>query len=132
MSMNEAIKSFFEREDIRKQAIADLAEILSIPSVAGEREGEYPYGKVCAQALDVAEKLGTKYGFKVENHEYHCMSILFGDEEQEIGIVCHLDVVPAGDGWSVPPYSLTEKDGLLMGRRNEPADGREKRGHRRK
>ena len=100
MSMNEAIKSYFEREDIRKQAIADLAEILSIPSVAGERDGIYPYGKVCAEALDVAEKLGKKYGFKVENHEYHCMSILFGEEEQEIGIVCHLDVVPAGDGWS--------------------------------
>ena len=116
MSINEAIKSYFEREDIRKQAIEDLAEIISIPSVAGEREGDYPYGKVCAQALDAAERLGKKYGFKVENHEYHCMSILFGEEEQEIGIVCHLDVVPAGDGWSVEPYALTEKDGLLMGR----------------
>ena len=116
MNMNEAIKSYFEREDIRKQSIADLAEILSIPSIAGEPDGIYPYGKVCAEALDVAEKLGKKYGFKVENHEYHCMSILFGEEEQEIGIVCHLDVVPAGDGWSVPPYALTEKDGLLMGR----------------
>lgn len=116
MNINEAIKSFFENEEIRKQATEDLAKILSIPSVAGEREGDYPYGKVCAQALDVAAEMAEKYGFKVENHEYHCMSILFGEEEQEIGIVCHLDVVPAGEGWSVEPYALTEKDGLLMGR----------------
>lgn len=116
MNVCKEIKAYFENEEIRKQATADLAEILSIPSVAGEREGDFPYGKVCAQALDKASLLAEKYGFRVENHEYHCMSILFGESEQEIGIVCHLDVVPAGEGWSVEPYALTVKDGLLMGR----------------
>ncbi|MBQ1206477.1 MAG: hypothetical protein IIX67_04645, partial [Clostridia bacterium] len=64
MNINEAIKSYFENEEIRKQATEDLAKILSIPSVAGEREGDYPYGKVCAQALDVAAEMAEKYGFK--------------------------------------------------------------------
>ncbi len=109
-------KEYFAREDIRVQAINDLEEIIKIPSVAGDADGIYPYGKECAKALDKARELAEKYGFKVENHDYRCMSVLYGDSEREIGIVCHLDVVPAGDGWSVDPFSLTRKDGLLLGR----------------
>ena len=109
-------KEYFAREDIRAQAISDLAEIIAIPSVASERDGNFPYGKECAKALDKAEELAKNYGFTVENHEYHCMSVLFGDSEKEVGIVCHLDVVPAGEGWSVEPYGLTVDGELLLGR----------------
>lgn len=116
MDIRERAKQYFADPEIRKQATDDLAEIIKIPSVAGEREGIYPYGAVCAQALDKAAELAEKYGFKVENHEYHCMSVLYGDSDKEIGIVCHLDVVPAGDGWSVPPYELTVDGDLFMGR----------------
>lgn len=116
MVANCQIEKFFADEKIRREAINDLAEIIKIPSVAGEREGIFPYGKACADALDKAAALAEKYGFRVENHDYHCMSVLYGEAEAEIGIVCHLDIVPAGDGWSVPPYELTVKDGLLLGR----------------
>lgn len=116
MNINEAAKAYFANPEIRSSALNDLAEIISVPSVAGEREGIYPYGKVCAQALDKAQELAEKYGFKTENHEYRCMSVLYGEGEKEIGIVCHLDVVPAGDGWSVEPYALTVADNLYMGR----------------
>lgn len=116
ININEAAKKYFADESIRAQAISDLAEIIAIPSVAGDAEGIYPYGKNCALALDKAKELCEKYGFITENHDYHCMSVLYGNSEKEIGIVCHLDVVPAGDGWSVEPYELTRKDGLLLGR----------------
>ncbi len=116
MNINEVAKAYFAREDIREQALKDLSEIISVPSVADAPEGIYPYGRFCAQALDKAEELARKYGFKVENHDYHCMSIIYGECEKEVGIVCHLDVVPAGDGWSFEPYALTVKDDLLIGR----------------
>ena len=116
MSIKEAINSYFSNAEIRKQAISDLAEIIAIPSVAGDPDGDYPFGKACAQALDTATNIAKKYGFTVENHDYRCLSVLYGDSEKEVGIVCHLDVVPAGDGWSVEPYALAEKDGLLIGR----------------
>lgn len=109
-------KDYFADEAIRTQAINDLEEIIAIPSVAGTAEGIYPYGINCARALDKAAQLAEKYGFKTENHDYHCMSVLYGDSEKEVGIVCHLDVVPAGDGWSVDPFALTKRDNLLMGR----------------
>ncbi len=116
MSIKDVAKEYFSREDIRAQAIADLAEMIKIPSVASNAEGIYPYGANCARALDRASELAQKYGFAFENHEYHCMSILFGEGETEVGIICHLDVVPQGDGWSINPFELLEKDGLLFGR----------------
>ena len=109
-------EEFFAREDIREQAIADLAAIVAIPSVAGEANGCHPYGDECARALDKAAEMASRYGFRVENHDYHCLSVLWGDSPREVGIVCHLDVVPAGDGWSGDPFVLRRENGLLLGR----------------
>lgn len=38
------------------------------------------------------------------------------DDEDYIGIIGHLDVVPAGSGWDFPPFDLSEKDGRFYGR----------------
>ena len=107
---------YFAREDVREQAIKDLAEIVAVPSVAGAPCGKYPFGSECARALDKAAGMAQKYGFRVENHAYRCLSVLWGESETETGIVCHLDVVPAGDGWSGDPFVLRRENGLLMGR----------------
>ena len=38
-------------------------------------------------------------------------------QDSLIGIVAHLDVVPAGsDGWDNDPFKMIEKDGYLYGR----------------
>ena len=31
-------------------------------------------------------------------------------------MLCHLDVVPAGKGWTYDPFKVTEKDSILYGR----------------
>ena len=36
-------------------------------------------------------------------------------EGEHLCFAGHVDVVPAGDGWSSDPYKLTEKDGYLYG-----------------
>lgn len=36
--------------------------------------------------------------------------------EPGLGVLCHLDVVPEGTGWTVPPYALTRREGKLYGR----------------
>lgn len=115
-NINRLADEYFARADIREQAIKDLAEIVSVPSVAGSPRGEYPYGEECARALDKAAAMAEGYGFRVENHDYHCLSVLWGDADKEVGIVCHLDVVPAGDGWSGDPFVLRRENGLLLGR----------------
>jgi len=79
--------------------------------------GTLPYGSAPFSALkfflDDASKAGMRTGI-IENRVGWCE---FGPEGADlIGIVCHLDVVPAGDGWTTSPFELTLKDGILYGR----------------
>ncbi len=79
--------------------------------------GTLPYGSTPFSALQFfledASKAGMRTGI-IENRVGWCE---FGPEGSDlIGIVCHLDVVPAGDGWTTSPFELTLKDGILYGR----------------
>lgn len=107
----------------RQEYIKDLAALIEIPSVGAEADGKYVFGKESAAALEKAIEIGDSYGFKTKNHEYYCASIAYGDKEEEMGIVAHLDVVPAGDGWSYEPYKLTVDKELLIGRGTEDDKG---------
>ncbi len=93
----------------------DLAALISFNSVKGERESGAPFGKETAGALGAFIKIAEKMGFKTINYDGYAAEVSYGDGE-EIGIIGHLDVVPAGGGWSVPPFSLTEKNETLYGR----------------
>ena len=92
--MNE-LAAFLRRPDIAAEMEDDLRTLVAVPSVGAPGEGGYPFGPACAAVLDAALALGEKYGFATENHAYYCGSILYGDAEKELGIVTHLDVVPA-------------------------------------
>ncbi|MBP5238786.1 MAG: M20/M25/M40 family metallo-hydrolase [Clostridia bacterium] len=112
------IERYFENPVIRAEFESDLSALLSVPSVAGKAEGIYPYGRECARAVDTALAIAKRLGFRTENHEYHCASAVLGESEREIGIVAHLDVVPAGGGWHYEPYALTvdREKGVYIGR----------------
>ncbi len=116
MDISAKASQYFSQKDILDQAVNDLRDIISIHSVAVEGADGLPYGTACKQAIDKAEELAKKYGFRFENHGYSCASIIFGNKEREVGIVTHLDVVPAGEGWETDPFSLCVRDGLLIGR----------------
>ena len=96
--------------------VADLKAMIAIPSVAVEAEGDYPYGKNCARAIDLAMELGNKYGFKTKNVGYYACHSEIGEGEENAVIMAHLDVVPEGEGWDSDPYTLTERDGFFFGR----------------
>ncbi len=117
MDKNQIIKeaeSFLDNAE--KELEADLASLIAIPSVASKKEGSYTFGAECAKALDTAIAMGSKYGFRTENHDYYCASIISGNKKDEVGIVAHLDVVPAGSGWSYEPYRLTVEGDKYVGR----------------
>ena len=99
--------------------IKDLIAIESTGSTPVENpdNGTLPYGSKPFEALTfflgVAAESGMRTG-TIENRVGWCE---FGPENADmIGIVCHLDVVPAGDGWATDPFELTLKDGILYGR----------------
>lgn len=110
-------------ESKRDEYVKDLSALIGIESVGTAAEGKYVFGAGSAAALDKMIDIGKGYGFKTENHDYYCASLVYGDKEEELGMIAHLDVVPAGDGWSYPPYQLTVENGLLIGRGTEDDKG---------
>ena len=116
MDIFEKALEYFNREDIRAQAEEDLAKIVAVPSVAEETGGEKPYGKEPARALDTVKELAEKYGFEFQNHDYRCASVFYGKGAKDVGIVTHVDVVPASEGWQSDPYKMVVADDKFIGR----------------
>ena len=46
-----------------------------------------------------------------------------GDSGELWGALSHADIVPAGKGWSVPPFTAERKDGKVFGRGTEDDKG---------
>ena len=92
-------------------------------------EGEvYPFGEGVYQALKMMLDEGEKMGFATKNVDNYGGHIDYlppyrehseGEEPEHyktLGVLGHLDVVPAGDGWSFEPYSGTVSEGYIYGR----------------
>lgn len=96
--------------------IADLEGLIKIPSVKEAPLEAMPFGKPCCDALNYALELCENFGFKTKNLDNYCGWAEIGQGEKLIAILCHLDVVPAGDGWDTPPFEAVIKNGELFGR----------------
>src|SRR5699024_1865734 len=85
-----------------------------------KKEKDAPFGKEIKKGLDYLEKLGRDMGFNTVNHQNYALEIQAGDpdarQENTLGIVCHMDVVPAGNGWKTDPFHMEIKDGKMYGR----------------
>ncbi len=98
--------------------IEDLKALVRIPSVSRGTPAEpgKPFGKVVYEALQAALQIARRLGLKAWDVDGYCGVVEYGEGEEVLGILAHLDVVPEGEGWSVPPYSATERNGRIIGR----------------
>ena len=103
-------------EQYKNEMKLDLGKLVSFNSVFENPCEEYPFGKVNADCLEVALKMVEKCGMKPVNLDNYCGYGEIGEGEQVIGILGHLDIVPAGEGWNTDPFLLTEFDGKVYGR----------------
>ena len=102
--------------ELKDELIRDIQAWVSIPSVqAAPVEGK-PFGEANAHMLDVALETARKYGFETRNIDYYAGDISMGSGEQTMGMLAHLDVVPAGEGWSHDPFGGEIADGKIFGR----------------
>ena len=109
----------FERtiEHLSRNLIKSTQEIIKIPSVYSESDDpKKPFGGGPANALEYVLNLGKSLGFRTKNIDGYCGYIEFGEGDEMVGIIGHLDVVPEGDGWTYPPFSATIDDNKIYGR----------------
>ena len=102
----------------REQLMNVVKELVEIPSVKGAPEEGAPFGAEPKRALDKMLVICAQHGL-----ETGCCDNVIGTADYcpagdiRLGILCHLDVVPAEPlNWTYPPFRLTRKDGKLFGR----------------
>ncbi|PLS14898.1 dipeptidase PepV [Bacillus sp. M6-12] len=107
-----------EAENRREDYLRDTVKLLQIKSVLDEENGtpDAPLGKGIQEALEYMLNLGEKDGFKVKNTDNLAGHIEMGEGDDLVGILCHLDVVPEGDGWSSDPFAAEIRDGKIFAR----------------
>ncbi|WP_244094362.1 dipeptidase PepV [Jeotgalibacillus salarius] len=111
--------SWIDEVNKRKDAIInELQQLLAIPSVLNEADTDEhaPLGKEVKRALEYLLHAGEQAGFKSKNVGNIAGHLEMGQGEELLGILCHVDVVPAGKGWSHPPFEGVIQNGKLYGR----------------
>jgi len=99
---------------------ADLARLVSFKT-------ENPPGREVEAARFLSD-LFRKDGFSTQIDQYkpgraNIIAKLENGEGPVFAFNTHMDVVPAGEGWSTDPFDLRERDGKLFGRGSCDAKG---------
>lgn len=107
-----------EAEKYFNDALSDLCETLRFKSVLNEYnpKSEAPFGEENKKCLDFVLGLGLRDGFDVLNVDNYAGHICYGSGEEIIGVLGHLDVVPAVGNWTNDPFTPTINDGKLYAR----------------
>lgn len=105
--------------------INDLRGLLAIDSTRDDSSAtaNAPFGKGCRQALDYMFALAKRDGFMYQDYDGYAGVICYGDGEESVGVLAHLDIVPIGEGWSKDPFGGEIVDGYLFGRGSEDDKG---------
>lgn len=99
-----------------KELLACLQENLRIPSVEGTPESGAPYGAAVRDSLEHVLSTAKTLGFRTENVDGHMGWCEYGEGEEMVAVLGHLDVVPAGDGWSFDPWGGEIRGDRIFGR----------------
>lgn len=110
MTLNDHVLA--KKEDL----LACLQENLRIPSVQGDAVEGAPYGLDVRRSLDHVLAAAERLGFPTENVDNHLGWCEYGSGEEMVAVLGHLDVVPAGDGWTFDPWGGEIRDGRIFGR----------------
>ena len=105
-------------EGYRDEMAKALSDLIRIPSVSqGQGTAGAPFGEGCRRALDEVFSLARRLGFeKLYDDDGYAGHVEMGQGEECIGVLTHVDVVPAGDGWTVEPFSGLIRDNCVYGR----------------
>lgn len=110
--LNKKIDEYFEG------MVKDLQDFIKIKSVLDEESSskQCPFGKEIDRALNFILEKGNNFSLKTKNVDGYAGYMEIGEGKDMVGILSHIDVVPAGSGWSVDPYSAEIVDNKLYGR----------------
>lgn len=98
------------------EAVKQISESVKFDSSLSKHSAKTPFGQGAADCLAHFLGLAESLGFQTNNYDNYIGEVVFGNGNEEFGILCHLDVVPAGNGWTKPPFGGVIEDGKIWGR----------------
>ena len=101
---------------LNESQVKFISDIISVKSVGADPIPGAPYGAESRRVLDVFLNKAREMGFETGVFNDKVGFCDYGSGDKLIAILCHLDVVPAGDGWETDPFTLTIKDDAFYGR----------------
>jgi succinyl-diaminopimelate desuccinylase len=112
--MNKQLNEIVDKHS--DELIAALQDMIRIKSVREEAKEGMPFGEGPCKALNKQLEIAEKLGFKVTNVDNYYGYAEYGEGEDYVCALGHLDVVPEGDGWDHAPYAAEIADGKIWGR----------------
>ena len=115
-ALNQKIDAFIAQN--KEQLLADIAALVAINSVESAPAPDAPFGPGARAALEKTLELAAAMGLATHNCENYIgyAELPGADPEKYLATICHVDVVPAGNGWSADPFTMREQEGWLLGR----------------
>lgn len=86
-------------EDILK----NLSQLIRFDSAKSTPAEGAPFGTGAKKALDFFLSLADFLGFETKNYDGYAGEVIFG-KGKDFAVLAHLDVVPAGGGWTHEPF----------------------------
>lgn len=112
--MNETLNKCID--NLKDEIIHSTCELINIPSVLDTNSVSTPFGEDTVRALKYVLNLGKSFGFKTKSIDNMCGYIEFGEGDKLLGIIGHLDVVPAENDWNYSPFKATIDNQNIYGR----------------
>lgn len=104
-------------KNYKKESLDTLKEIVSYNTVRGEELEGMPFGETNKKCLTRFLEIAKSLGFETKDVDGYAGHVEWkGKEDGLIGILGHLDVVPAGEGWTHDPFACEVEDGYMYGR----------------
>lgn len=102
-------------ERYQEEAVRAISDLVKTDSSLAKGTPAMPFGEGAAKCLADFLALAEGMGFQVTNYDNYVGEVVFGEGE-EFAVLCHLDVVPAGEGWTHDPFGGEVSEGKIWGR----------------
>lgn len=104
----------------QENIVKDIASLVEIPSVRDESTVDInqPFGVEIRNAFDKLIQIAKDKNFVVKDFDGYAIHIEYGEGEEVVGVLNHIDVVPiyTKELWKSEPFKVCEKDNYLYGR----------------
>lgn len=99
-------------KQMQNEIVDKVLGCVRINSVQSEAREGMPFGEGPCEALRYTLNLAEQMGFRTKNLDNQIGYAEYGEGDEMIAVLGHLDIVPVGDGWEHDPFGEIDGDRL--------------------